>query len=68
MRIVITGATGLIGRALARRLVHAGHHVVALSRDPAAAAQGTTRARVVDDLDKLDREIVRVCDTAALRR
>ena len=38
MRIVITGATGLIGRALARRLVHAGHQVVALSRDPAAAA------------------------------
>jgi len=33
-----------------------------------AAAQGTTRARVVDDLDKLDREIVRVRDTAALRR
>ncbi len=33
-RIVITGATGQIGRVLSRRLIEAGHEVVVLSRDP----------------------------------
>jgi uncharacterized protein (TIGR01777 family) len=33
-RIIITGATGFIGRALGRRLVEAGYDVVALSRSP----------------------------------
>jgi uncharacterized protein (TIGR01777 family) len=36
-RIVITGATGQIGRVLSRRLIEAGHEVVVLSRDPARA-------------------------------
>lgn len=34
MRVVITGGTGLIGRALARELGAAGNDVVVLSRDP----------------------------------
>ena len=34
MRIIITGATGFIGRALTRELVGAGYEVVALSRNP----------------------------------
>lgn len=34
MRIVITGGSGLIGRALARELGGAGHDVVVLTRDP----------------------------------
>jgi len=33
-RIVITGATGQIGRPLTRRLMEEGHHVVVFSRDP----------------------------------
>lgn len=36
-RVIITGATGLIGGALAERLVAAGHEVVGLSRDPEGA-------------------------------
>lgn len=34
MKVIITGATGFIGRVLSRRLVEAGYDVVALSRDP----------------------------------
>jgi len=44
MRVVITGGTGLIGRALAEDLVSDGHEVIVLSRDPARARglpQGT---------------------------
>jgi hypothetical protein len=37
MRVLITGGTGIIGSALARDLVAAGHEVVALTRDPARA-------------------------------
>jgi uncharacterized protein (TIGR01777 family) len=39
MRVVITGGTGLVGRALARSLAHDGHDLVVLTRDPAAAAR-----------------------------
>jgi uncharacterized protein len=35
MRVIITGGTGMIGRALARELVAGRHEVIALSRDPA---------------------------------
>jgi uncharacterized protein (TIGR01777 family) len=38
MRVLITGGTGLIGRALAADLAGDGHDVVVLSRDPAKAA------------------------------
>lgn len=38
MRYLVTGATGFVGRALVRQLVAAGHEVVALVRDPEAAA------------------------------
>ena len=34
MRILITGGTGIIGRALAIHLVGRGHHVIVLSREP----------------------------------
>lgn len=37
MRIIITGGTGLIGRALAADLAAGGHEVIILSRDPQEA-------------------------------
>ncbi len=35
--VVVTGATGLIGRPLTRRLIEDGYAVVVFSRDPARA-------------------------------
>ena len=59
MKYFITGATGFIGAAVARRLREAGHDVVALVRDPARAtdlaAVGVTLARG----DVTDRESMR---------
>lgn len=41
MKVLITGASGFIGRHLTRDLVRNGHHVVALTRsDPSALATG----------------------------
>jgi uncharacterized protein (TIGR01777 family) len=34
MRVIITGGSGLVGRALATNLAHAGHEVIILSRRP----------------------------------
>ena len=37
MRIVVTGATGMIGSALCRKLLSGGHEITILSRDPEKA-------------------------------
>ncbi len=52
-RVLLTGATGLIGRATARALVQAGHEVLAVSRS-GAALPGTT-AIACNLLDSTDR-------------
>lgn len=39
MHVVVSGATGLIGRPLVRRLLDGGHAVTALTRDPERAAE-----------------------------
>src|SRR5262249_20198385 len=38
MQVLLTGATGFVGGHLCRRLVSAGHSVLALVRDPAKGA------------------------------
>lgn len=47
MRVIITGGTGLIGRALTEELVSAGYEVVILSRDPDRARGFPERVRLV---------------------
>lgn len=45
-RVVITGGTGLIGRALATELADAGYEVVVLSRNPPTALPPASRIQV----------------------
>lgn len=53
MKILLTGVTGFVGRALVPRLVHEGHVVTALVRDPRRASailgERVTLLRSVDD-------------------
>lgn len=47
MRIIITGGTGLIGRALAKNLTAAKHEVILLTRDPQWVVGMPEAARIV---------------------
>ncbi|MGJ4973157.1 MULTISPECIES: TIGR01777 family oxidoreductase [unclassified Bradyrhizobium] len=51
--ILITGATGFIGARLTAGLAAAGHHVVALVRDPAKAAMLPAPLTLITNLDQL---------------
>src|SRR5262245_16043361 len=53
-RVLITGATGFIGRRLAEALVAAGHDVTVLARDPRKAAALRPPFRLVTSLDQID--------------
>jgi uncharacterized protein (TIGR01777 family) len=48
MRVLVTGATGFVGRAVTARLLARGHEVLALSRDPRSA-----RARLPQEVEIL---------------
>ena len=51
--VLVTGATGLIGRRLVTALVGAGHEVTALTRDRATAADLPAPIRIVTSLDQI---------------
>jgi nucleoside-diphosphate-sugar epimerase len=57
MRVLLTGATGFLGRVLARRFADAGHAVVALVREPDAALAELGIEQVEGDVTSLDRMI-----------
>ena len=51
--VLITGATGFIGRRLVDALASAGHEVIVLARDPAKAAALRPPFRLVTSLDQI---------------
>lgn len=53
LSILVTGATGLIGRRLVPAWVLAGHRITVLSRRPAVAAELATPLRIIRSLDEL---------------
>ena len=63
MRILITGASGSIGRLLCQELARKGHHLLAVSRSPDKAADalppGTdVRARVADFVESAPEAVI----------
>ena len=48
MRVLVTGATGLIGGAVAHRLKEGGHEIVGLARSEASAVKLLDRGFVVE--------------------
>jgi uncharacterized protein len=51
--VLITGATGFIGRRLTAALASAGHHVIALVRDPARVERLPTPITLITWLDQI---------------
>jgi uncharacterized protein (TIGR01777 family) len=51
--VLVTGATGFIGRRLVEALTGAGHEVTVLVRDPAKAAAMPAPVRIVTSLDQI---------------
>jgi nucleoside-diphosphate-sugar epimerase len=60
MRVLVTGATGALGRQLVPMLVSAGHHVTATTRTPGKLDQLRKAGAEPVVLDGLDREAVSV--------
>ena len=54
MQILLTGGTGLVGRALCRHFSQQGHSLIVLSRDPGKVAGLCSGARGIGKLDELN--------------
>lgn len=65
-RVLVTGATGFIGRRLVEALTGAGHDITVLTRDPVKAAALATPLRIVTSLTQIphDRRIDAVINLA----
>jgi uncharacterized protein (TIGR01777 family) len=50
MKVFVTGGTGLIGRALVKRLLADGHHITVLSRQTLDSSEAVTYINSIDDL------------------
>lgn len=59
MRILVVGATGVVGRRAVPMLIAAGHKVVAAGRNPARLAALESAGATVINLDMFDRAAVR---------
>lgn len=66
MNIAITGATGLIGRELVRKLLRGGHRVEAWTRDPASAAEVLPANCQITKWDPAEVDPVALRDTDAV--
>ena len=51
MKVFVTGGTGLIGRALVKRLLTDGHDVTVLTRQTLDSSEAVTYINSIDDLD-----------------
>ncbi|AOD13645.1 TIGR01777 family oxidoreductase [Xanthomonas fragariae] len=58
MHLLITGGTGFIGQALCPALLHAGHQVSVLTRDPRRAGRTLPGVTVVDTLNGIQADAV----------
>jgi uncharacterized protein (TIGR01777 family) len=56
-RILVTGATGFVGKRLTAALTSAGHEVIALTRDPAKACDLGAPIGVITSLDQLPSDL-----------
>jgi len=65
MKVLVTGATGFVGRSVVTQLLQAGHQVAALTRDPNRTSMLPANGAAVVRGDILDRgSLVRACQGA----
>ena len=65
MRVLVTGATGFVGRSVVTQLLEAGHQVAALTRDPNRATALPASGVMVVKGDVLDAaSLARACEGA----